>query len=107
MSLTASLAFAQGSGSTAGNAASSDDFKVTRSVEGKIAQVTVKDNLFVVEDKTGDCHSFHFTDETKIASAKSDTDKTSSKVSDLKAGKKVKVVFRASDSQAVRVKLLD
>src|SRR5260370_35913113 len=105
--LAGSPAFAQGSGSTGGSAASSDDFKVTRSLEGKVTQVKADDNVIVVEDKKGERHSFHFSDRTEITSSKNATRRKSLKLSALKPGEKVKVVFRPSDSQAVKLRLLE
>ncbi len=105
LGLSSSLAFAQGSGST-GGAAPNDEFKVTRSFEGKITQLKLEDDLIVVEEKNGEHQSFHLTDQTKIASAKSKAD-TSLKVNALKPGERVKVVFRPSDSSAVKVSILD
>jgi hypothetical protein len=105
LALSSSLSFAQGSGSTEGTAPNSD-FKVTRSSEGKIAQVKPEDKLLVVEEKNGEHQSFHLTDQTKIASAKNKSD-TSLKVSALKPGERVKVIFRPSDSSAVQVSILE
>jgi hypothetical protein len=105
--LAGSLAFAQGSGSTGGSADSRDEFKVTRSLEGKVTQVKAEDNVIVIQDNNGERHNFHFTDQTEITSSKNETGSKSLKVSALKAGEKVKVVFRASDSHAVKLRLLD
>ncbi len=105
--LAGSLAFAQGSGSTGGSAVSSDDFRVTRSLEGKVTQVKAEDNVIVVEDKKGERHSFHFSDQTKITSSKNETSGKSLKVSALKPGGRVKVVYKASDLHAVTLRVLD
>lgn len=105
--LAGPLAFAQGSGSTGGSAASSDDFKVTRSLEGKVTQVKAEDNVIVVEDKKGERHNFHFSDQTEITSSKNEAKSKSLNVSALKPGDKIKVVFRAADSRALKLRLLD
>jgi hypothetical protein len=105
--LAGSLAVAQGSGSEGENSASSDDFKVTRSLEGKITQIAIKENRIVIEDKNGEPHNFHFSDQTEITSSKNESKGRSFNVSALKPGEKVKVVFRASDSHAVKLRLLN
>lgn len=105
--LAGSLAFAQGSGSTGGSAASSDDFKVTHSLEGKVTQVKAEDNVVVVEDKKGERHNFHVSDQTEITSLKNENKGKSLNVSALKPGERVKVVFRTSDSHALKLRLLD
>ena len=101
--LIGSAAFAQGSGSTT----NSSDFKVTRTLEGKIAQVKVEDSVIVIEDQKGETHTFNFSNQTEVASSKGEKKSKSFKISSLKPGEKVKVVFRASDSHAVKLKLLD
>jgi hypothetical protein len=108
------LAFAQGSGSTApersestSNVASADDFRVTRSFEGKITEVKPKDKVVVIEGKNGRRQSLHFSDDTKIGSVKKRSSDSSVKLADLKPGERVKAVFRPSDSHAVEIKLLD
>ncbi len=108
------VAFAQGSGSTApqgsestGNVASADDFRVTRSFEGKITEIKTKDKVLVIEGKNGRRQSLHFDDETKIASVKERPSDSSAKLAALKPGERVKAVFRPSDSHAVEIKLLD
>lgn len=108
------LAFAQGSGSTApqrsqssGNVASADDFKVTRSVEGKITEIQTKDSLVVIEGKNGHRHSLRVGQDTKIASLKTGTSGPSTKLADLKTGQRIKAVFRPSDSHAVEIKVLE
>ncbi len=105
--LAGSPAFAQGSGSAEGSAASSDDFKVTRSLEGKVTEVKAKDNVIVVEDKKGERHNFHFSDQTEITSSKSENKGKSLNVSALKPGERVRVVFKTSDLHAVKLRLLD
>ncbi len=107
-----SLAFAQGSGSTGGSVApkgsiaSTDDFKVTRSLEGKIAEIKSDEKLVVIENKKGERYNLKFTDETKIASLKTGDGGAALKWADLKAGQNVKAVFRPSDSHAVALKVL-
>lgn len=108
------LAFAQGSGSTApqrsestGNDASADDFRVTRSFEGKITEIKTEDKVVVIEGKNGRRQTLHFGDETKIASVKKRPAAPVVKLADLKPGQRVKAVFTPSDSHAVEIKLLD
>jgi len=105
--LTGPVAFAQGSGSTEGNAASSDNFQVTRSFEGKVMQVKIEDSVIVVKNKEGEHHDFHFTGQTEIASSKNETGGEPLKASALKPGERVKVVFRPSDMHAVRLRVLN
>jgi hypothetical protein len=105
--LASPLTFAQGSGSTSGSAASSDDFKVTRSLEGKVTQVKAGDNVIVIEDKKGERHNFHFGEQTEITSSRNEAKGKTFNVSTLKPGDKIKIVFRASDSQALKLRLLD
>lgn len=100
--LRSSFTLAQGSGST-----STNDFKMTRSMEGKIVEIKADDSLVVIEDKQGERHSLLFTTETKIAAAKSGDGGPALKLAELKAGQKVKAVFRSSDSHAVTLKLLN
>lgn len=107
LALTAPMAFAQGSGSSDENPASSDDFHVTRSFEGKVLQVKMENSVIVIENKDGERHDFHFTDQTEITSSKGSSGSESLKVSALKPGKRVKVVFRPSDMYADRVRILD
>jgi hypothetical protein len=108
------VALAQGSGSTAperskstSNVASADDFRVTRSFEGKITEVKPKDKVVVIQGKNGRRQSLHFSDDTKIAAVKKRSSDLSVKLADLKPGERVKAVFRPSDSHAVEIILLD
>lgn len=105
--LAGPIAYAQGSGSADENAASSDSFQVTRSFEGKITQFKVDDHLVIVQAKEGERHSFHLTDETEITSLKDEVSSEPLKVSALKPGERVKVVFRPSDMYATKVRILN
>lgn len=99
-------AFAQGSGSGEESAGSSDSFQVTRSFEGTVTQVRADDHVLVVEVKEGERHSFHLSDETEITSLKDQTDELR-KVSDLKPGQRVKVVFKPSDMYITKLRILN
>ena len=108
------LAFAQGSGTTApqrsestANVASADDFRVTRSFEGKITEIKTEDKVVVIEGKNGRRQTLHFSDETKIASVKKRPSAPAVKLADLKPGQRVKAVFTPSDSHTVEIKLLN
>jgi hypothetical protein len=108
------LAFAQGSGSTAPqrseptrNVVWADDFRVTRSFEGKISELKTEDKVVVIEGKNGRRQSLHFSDDTKIRFAKKRSSDSSVKLTDMKPGERVKAVFRPSDSHAVEIKLMD
>lgn len=107
MLLAGPATFAQGSGSDEGSAASSDSFQVTRSLEGKVTQIKADDRVVVVEVKEGERHSFHMSDETEITSFKDGADSEPLKVSALKLGQRVKIVFKPEDMYVTKLRILN
>lgn len=101
------IAYAQGSGSADENVASGDTYQVTRSFEGKITRIKLEDRMVVVQASEGERHSFHLSDDTEITSSKDETDSELLKVTALKPGDRVKIIFTPSDMYVTKLRILN
>jgi hypothetical protein len=113
--------FAQGSGSSSrvgggpqqrvpgsNSAENRNPFVVNDDMKGRITRIDATANLIGVEDKKGEVRTFKIAAECKLkADKKSELgEKKDLSLKDLQVGQPVKVVYRASDSAAMEVKLL-
>jgi hypothetical protein len=113
--------FAQGSGSHSpvsggapqgapgsNNGDNSRAFAVNDDMKGRITSINAATNLIAVEDKKGKVHTFKIAAQCKLkADKKSELgEKQDLSLKDFQVGQPVKVVYRASDSAAMEVKLL-
>jgi hypothetical protein len=117
--LASGTVFAQGSGSHSpvgggaskgapGNNGDSSAFVVSDSMKGRITSINAATNLIAVEDKKGKVHTFKIAVQCKLKADKKSQlgEKQDLSLKDFQVGQSVKVVYRASDSAAMEVKLL-
>ncbi len=112
--LLSTLAFAQGSGSSAPSGgqpaslpSSDPPFDVTRTVKGTIASLELEERRLVVEDKKGKRVALKLTDETKYKADKKTelADRKDLSARDFKQGQLVRVLYDTKEEAALEVRL--
>jgi hypothetical protein len=82
-------------------------YLVTRSLEGKIAEIKAEQHLVVIEDKNGKRFEVKLNDKTKFKADKKTefAGKKNLLLSDFETGQPVRVTYLASNNMAVELRL--
>jgi hypothetical protein len=109
VALLATIALAQGSGSSGGIASARGErpFAVTKTVTGKVTAIKAAEGMIVIEDAKGRKYEVKVDRKTKFsADAKSELgEKKDLTLSDFQTGQTVRLVFREMDKTATMLQL--